>query len=374
MKTLFKRSLGFPLLYAIASVGVAQAQDTQSGFTLSGMLGHYQFDNKLELDGSPFGSVGLGYKFDSPWAVEIAYLNTSTEFSNSGADLDLEQLRLDVLYHFRRQGNAQPYLIAGAGNQTIDAGGSWDNTSLNAGFGLNYFVTDGLSVRADVRLFNDVDYEDTSYGLGLGLRYIFGTSQAVSAPKVVTPSDSDKDGVPDSSDQCPNTPKNTTVDETGCKIVLDEDGDGVPDTNDACPDTSAGAVVDAQGCYVVITETKEMTMRIEFGNNSAEINPNSVGEINELADFMTQYPLTDVVIEGHTDDRGAESYNQQLSEKRAAAVARMLIQQFDIDQSRVRSVGYGESQPLVENNSEANRAANRRVTAKVSAQVKTIQK
>lgn len=374
MNTLFKRSLGFPLLCAIASVGIAQAQDTQSGFTASGMLGHFEFDNQLELDGSPFGSIGLGYKFASPWALELTYLKTSTEFRNSGADLDLEQLRMDVLYHFPRQGRAQPYLVAGAGNQTLDTGEDWENSLVNMGFGLNYFVTEGLSIRADMRLFNDIDYEDTHYGLGLGLRYLFGTAQPVSTPKAVKPRDSDNDGVPDSADQCPNTPPNTSVDEKGCKVVLDEDGDGVPDSNDACPDTSRGAVVDAQGCYVVITETKEMTMRIEFGNNSAEINPNSVGEIKELADFMTQYPLTEVVIEGHTDDRGAESYNQQLSEKRAASVARMLIQQFDIDSSRVRSVGYGESRPMVENNSEDNRAANRRVTAKVSAQVKTIQK
>lgn len=374
MNTLFKRSLGFPLLYAIASAGIAQAQDTQSGVTASGMIGHYEFDNKLELDGSPFGSIALGYKFASPWALELAYLQTSTEFSNSDTDLDLEQLRLDLLYHFPRQGNAQPYLVAGAGNQTMDTGEDFDNTSVNVGFGLNYFVTDGLSVRADMRLFNDVDYENTNYGLGLGLRYLFGNAQPASTPEVVKPRDSDNDGVPDSTDLCPNTPPNTSVDETGCRIVLDEDGDGVPDTNDACPDTSAGAVVDAQGCYVVITETKEVTMRIEFGNNSAEIKSDSVGEVKEVADFMTQYPLTEVVVEGHTDDRGAESYNQQLSEKRAAAVARMLIQQFDIDESRVSSVGFGESRPLLDNSSEANRAANRRVTAKVSAKVKTIQK
>lgn len=374
MNTLFKRSLRFPLLCAIATAGVAQAQDTQSGFTVSGMLGHYEFDNKLELEGSPFGSIGLGYKFASPWALELNYLQTSTEYRDSGADLDLEQLRLDVLYHFPRQGRAQPYLVAGAGNQTLDTGVDWENTTVNIGFGLNYFITDGLSVRGDMRLFNDVDYEDTNYGLGLGLRYLFGTARPASAPRAVEPRDSDNDGVPDSVDQCPNTPPNTAVDEIGCTIILDEDGDGVPDSEDACPDTSPGAVVDAQGCYVVITETKEMTMRIEFGNNSAEIDSGSVGEIKELADFMTQYPLTDVVIEGHTDDRGAESYNQQLSERRAASVARMLISQFGIDESRVSSVGYGESRPMVPNNSEANRAANRRVTAKVSAQVKTIQK
>ncbi|WP_080376624.1 OmpA family protein [Stenotrophomonas sp. Marseille-Q4652] len=99
------------------------------------------------------------------------------------------------------------------------------------------------------------------------------------------------------------------------------------------------------------------------------------GRLNFLyAQFMREYPLTKVVLEGHTDDRGSEAYNQQLSEKRAAAVAGVLVERFGIDRSRVSSVGYGESSPIVSNDTAENRARNRRVTAKVSANVETIKR
>ncbi|WP_390625307.1 alpha-amylase family glycosyl hydrolase [Microbulbifer agarilyticus] len=63
--------------------------------------------------------------------------------------------------------------------------------------------------------------------------------------------DTDNDGVPDSADQCPNTPAGAEVDANGCEIVVDSDGDGVLDDVDQCPNTPAGATVDANGCEVV---------------------------------------------------------------------------------------------------------------------------
>ncbi len=60
--------------------------------------------------------------------------------------------------------------------------------------------------------------------------------------------DTDSDGVVDSLDQCPNTPAGATVDVNGCEIVLDDDNDGVPNSLDQCPNTPAGAPVDATGC------------------------------------------------------------------------------------------------------------------------------
>jgi len=75
------------------------------------------------------------------------------------------------------------------------------------------------------------------------------------------PEDSDKDGVVDADDKCPNTPAGTTVDETGCEVkeeveapeVIDSDDDGVPDSIDKCVNTPAGTQVDATGCPVVTT-------------------------------------------------------------------------------------------------------------------------
>ncbi len=371
-------SVRFALCCAALSGGVAQAQDL-SGFTISPMLGAYVYDRELDLEDSVSASGAIGYRFNSPLGIELVYMFASTDHKTEVLDLDQEQVRLDVLYHLNRSGPVEPYLVAGVGMQLLTPDG-WedsDNTVATLGFGVNYFLNDNLSVRSDFRIFNDLDYESTDYGVGLGLRYIFGakrTAPAVEEPKVTKAADSDKDGVPDNVDRCPGTARGTPVDANGCKVVLDEDGDGVADEQDACPDTSPGAAVDAQGCYEVITETREVTMRVEFANNSADVSPNSISEIKKAADFMTRYPLTKAVIEGHSDDRGAEDYNQKLSEKRAASVADVLVREFGINRSRLTSVGYGESRPLVENNSEENRATNRRVTAKVSAEVKSIQK
>lgn len=81
------------------------------------------------------------------------------------------------------------------------------------------------------------------------------------------PEDSDKDGVIDADDKCPNTPAGTTVDETGCEVkeevevpeIVDTDGDGVPDSIDKCPNTPVGTQVDATGCPVVTTPTNPGT-------------------------------------------------------------------------------------------------------------------
>ena len=84
---------------------------------------------------------------------------------------------------------------------------------------------------------------------------------------------------------------------------------------------------------------------------------------------MREYPQTSVVIEGHTDDRGQASYNQQLSEKRARNVAATLVNRFGVATDRVTSVGYGEARPTASNASAEGRAANRRVVAVISATV-----
>ena len=74
---------------------------------------------------------------------------------------------------------------------------------------------------------------------------------AVDANGCIVVTDSDGDGVPDNQDNCPNTPAGATVDANGCTAVTDSDGDGVPDDQDNCPNTPAGATVDANGCAVV---------------------------------------------------------------------------------------------------------------------------
>ena len=88
---------------------------------------------------------------------------------------------------------------------------------------------------------------------------------------------------------------------------------------------------------------------------------------------MKQYPDTSVVIEGHTDSRGAASYNKNLSQKRADAVAAYLVSQFKIELNRVSAEGKGEVSPITTNDTKEGRAENRRVQAEIKTSFTTAQ-
>ena len=146
-------------------------------------------------------------------------------------------------------------------------------------------------------------------------------------------------------------------------------GTGVPNSEDECPNTELGAKVDSVGCYIILEESRSIELKINFATNSSVIEADYLDEIQEVSDFMREYPQTSVVIEGHTDDRGQADYNQQLSEKRARNVAATLVNRFGVDAERVTSAGYGEARPAASNATAEGRAANRRVVAVISATV-----
>jgi OOP family OmpA-OmpF porin len=168
------------------------------------------------------------------------------------------------------------------------------------------------------------------------------------------PIDSDGDGVPDHIDQCPETPKGAPVDTVGCP--LDSDGDGVPDYLDQCPATLKDVQVDEKGCSL------SMTLHINFEFDQAQIRPEFKPELDKAAEFIHQYPdVPQILIEGHTDSRGGDAYNQQLSERRAKAVREYLIANYSIEANRLVAVGKGETIPIADNATEEGRQQNRRV-------------
>ncbi|WP_062816825.1 OmpA family protein [Alcanivorax sp. NBRC 102024] len=147
----------------------------------------------------------------------------------------------------------------------------------------------------------------------------------------------------------------------------DSDGDGVEDRKDKCPDTPRGAKVDAEGCPIMLTESVNITLDIEFAFNSTEVPARYLADIGKIATVMVEYPESQLMLEGHTDSIGRATYNQALSQARASAVKRVLIDRFRIDASRIDSIGLGESQPVADNATEAGRARNRRVEAIIEA-------
>jgi outer membrane protein OmpA-like peptidoglycan-associated protein len=115
---------------------------------------------------------------------------------------------------------------------------------------------------------------------------------------------------------------------------------------------------------LLTTKTKMVFNDITFETNSADINANSSTELARLVKFMNDNPDIYIEISAHTDDKGSDTYNINLSMKRALSVAEYLSGQ-SIDKKRLQSKGYGKSMPIVPNTSEVNRAKNRRVELKI---------
>lgn len=97
-----------------------------------------------------------------------------------------------------------------------------------------------------------------------------------------------------------------------------------------------------------------------FRTDMAQLEPNGVRTVQKLADFLRQYTERKVLIEGHTDSTGSDHYNQVLSERRANAVQRTLLDS-GISYDRIAVRGYGESFPVASNDTVEHRQLNRRV-------------
>jgi OOP family OmpA-OmpF porin len=97
-----------------------------------------------------------------------------------------------------------------------------------------------------------------------------------------------------------------------------------------------------------------------FAFNKFELTAHGQDTLGVVVQFMQSHPEAKIEVQGHTDDRGTEAYNQGLSERRANAVKSFLVSQ-GIAESRITTRGLGESQPVADNKTEAGRAKNRRV-------------
>lgn len=116
-----------------------------------------------------------------------------------------------------------------------------------------------------------------------------------------------------------------------------------------------------------VAEAVRVELDVKFDFDKSQVKPESYGDIKNLADFMSQYPQTTTVVEGHTDSVGTDAYNQGLSERRANAVRDVLVNQYGVGADRVNAVGYGEARPVADNATDSGRAINRRVEAEVEA-------
>jgi OOP family OmpA-OmpF porin len=173
--------------------------------------------------------------------------------------------------------------------------------------------------------------------------------------------DSDGDGVWDRFDKCPGTPAGEKVDKNGCPypkpaiVEGDADKDGVVDSLDKCPGTPTGAKVDRRGCW---------RLEVKFDTAKSVIKPVYHNELNDAANVLKKNPKAKVEIQGHTDNKGKEKYNMKLSQSRAKAVKAYFVKK-GVSETRMTTKGYGASNPVETNDTEAGRAENRRMELKV---------
>jgi len=106
--------------------------------------------------------------------------------------------------------------------------------------------------------------------------------------------------------------------------------------------------------------TLNMPGNVTFATDSSDLSPAFFDVLNSVGKVLAEYNKTVVEVAGHTDSRGSDAYNQSLSERRAASVARYLQSQ-GVSGQRVITVGMGESRPVADNSTAAGQPQNRRV-------------
>jgi len=262
---------------------------------------------------------------------------------------------------------------------------------------------DGIRFRTALDQTNNNDishYTNLRLGINLGnfnkvteplywLNPLDATMNDIAALKqrpVLDLTDTDQDGIIDMLDQEMDTPAGAPVDTRG--IALDSDGDGIADYKDKEPYSPPGYVVNNEGvadvkCCITMDDvnkaidSKAGSMKkadcgkwflpmIHFDLDKANIKPEFYGHLHHVATVMKMCPDLCVTVQGHTDVRSSNDYNNSLSYNRAENVVNYLVAQYGIDRSRIKLMFGGEETPMVSSSKkEVEHYMNRRVEVRV---------
>lgn len=271
---------------------------------------HFDIDNTLLLQ------AGIGYRIDDRWATELILADGDSDARDAfSRDADIQQTRVDLLRFYNGWKGFIPYSVVGIGRNDYDANGGLKNDDsdiLNIGAGLLKNLDDRWAARLDLRDIHNLQENQNEYALNLMVQYRLGASDTPVVASAPAPQP---------------TP---------------------------------------QAAPAPMKEKLEIRLSVNFDSSSDVVKPEYYAEIKRVADFLKKYPQTTTIIEGHTDNRGDDAYNQDLSERRASAIRTVLVNEHNADASRLKAVGYGESRPIADNNSREGQLQNRRVVATFS--------
>lgn len=310
------------------------------------VLGAYIEPDSDRTDEYGSGLRGIySHRFGKHWWLEPQLFSGIIETGVTGAtDYYQQTLGADLSYRFFDSESFTPYVSVGGGlsrNDVADNPASEFAGYANAALGLitSPFTESGLRVRGDVRYLWD-SYDDglSDIHLSVGLTIPIGATRTRIVEK-------------------------TTVVEKPVVVeqqLADSDKDGVVDGVDQCPNTLEGLEVNAVGCVETDKAQSVVLQGVTFEFNSNRLTANARDILIPAADALKGQPDLKVELAGHTDSLGSETYNQQLSQQRADAVRNYLLD-LGVAPEQLSAEGYGEARPIRSNDTEEGRERNRRV-------------
>jgi OOP family OmpA-OmpF porin len=341
------------------AAGVASADDDTGAWYLSPMVQYDALDHKRAASDDFAYDLGVGYNIAPHVAAEF---NASI---GSFAIQHMEHQKLDAytvdgLFKFLPGAIIDPFVLAGGGDLKDSIGrgnGTHDGWAAEAGLGaLTGIGSQTGSFRAMLRtevLYRREFIQNTAYNpnnpgdviYGLGFQFEFGAP--VPPPPAPPPPPPPPPPEPPPPPPPPPPP-------------ADSDHDGVPDTIDQCPNTPLGDKVDSVGC----TLKDEIKLPgVNFATDSADLVPDSAATLDYAVATLKKYPQMVIEVRGFTDNRGSAKHNLILSQHRAESVLNYL--QAHGVTNTLTAKGFGKENPIADNTTKDGQLANRRVTLRI---------
>ncbi len=327
---------------ALAMLVAAPLAAANAGVTITPLMLGYTFQdsqhnnggkdgnltNGPELQDDLFVGAALGIEL-TPWlGFEAEYNQVKGDVDGAAAGAEYKQKQINGNFYATSDlitknydSKIKPYVLLGAGHYKYDfdgvnrstRGNSEEGTLGNAGLGAFWRLNDALSLRTEARATYNIDEDFWNYTALAGLNVVLGGHLKPAAPVVEVE---------------PVTPV-----------------EPVPEQ---------------------LTEDLNMELRVFFDTNKSNIKDQYKPEIAKVAEKLVEYPNATARIEGHTDNTGPRALNERLSLARANSVKSALVNEYNVDASRLSTQGFAWDQPIADNKTKEGRAMNRRVFATIT--------
>jgi outer membrane protein OmpA-like peptidoglycan-associated protein len=363
-------------------------------------------EDNFSFDQHSFGVdfIGeIGYQFKPK--LDFSYIS----IDGAGSVDSLFQTSVNAFYrsNYGYQ-NIVPYFYGGLGYEYVSGARDYFDSSFyfQEGIGLEIPISqpsDDLHIVTELRLMQMIgsdDGQDSEMSLFIGLRLPMGSTfssysspspslTSSNYPEVAEDLPEVEESISRSSDyESNNVRENRSFSNehsafsSDLGVFSDEDGDGIEDSLDICPNTPRDTVVNKSGCPIrddtIYIEPRRKTpsyrttyshkalpkrskiLDIHFKLNSAVIEQGSRETVRRFVEAVNRTSFSTIVIKGYTDSTGSYEKNIALSQKRAEAVKELMIQ-YGIDSDSIKAVGKGPLSPIAPNETEEGRALNRRI-------------